>query len=93
MSKATFESALKQLDEIVQALESEDLPIEEALKKFEEGIALSKYCSQKLDETERKIGILLRDKDGAVKTRATNEDLTLSLDEGVSKAKSRHDTD
>ena len=79
-SKATFESALKQLDKIVQALESEDYPIEEALKKFEEGIALSKFCSQKLDETERKIGILLKGQDGAVHTQLVDEDLTLSVD-------------
>jgi exodeoxyribonuclease VII small subunit len=82
MTKTTFESALKQLDEIVQALESEDYPIEEALKKFEEGIALSKFCSQKLDETERKISILLKDQDGAIHTRPADEDLTLSVDKG-----------
>jgi exodeoxyribonuclease VII small subunit len=87
MTKATFESALKQLDKIVQALESEDYPIEEALKKFEEGIALSKFCSQKLDETERKIGILLKDQDGAVHTRPVEEDLTLSVDPPTKSAK------
>ena len=81
MTKKTFESALKQLDEIVQALESEDYPIEEALKKFEEGIALSQFCSQKLDETERKINILLRDQDGAVQSKPVDDDLTLSVDE------------
>jgi exodeoxyribonuclease VII small subunit len=80
MTKATFESAIKQLDKIVQALESEDYPIEEALKKFEEGIALSKFCSQKLDETERKIGILLKDQDGAIHAQPVDEDLTLSVD-------------
>jgi exodeoxyribonuclease VII small subunit len=81
MTKATFESALKQLDKIVQALESEDYPIEEALKKFEEGIALSKFCSLKLDETERKIGILLKDQDGAIQNQPVDEDLTLSVDQ------------
>jgi exodeoxyribonuclease VII small subunit len=80
MSKKTFETALKQLDEIVQALESEDYPIEEALKKFEQGIALSKFCSQKLDETERKIGILLKDRDGVIQAQPIDDDLTLSID-------------
>ena len=80
MTKKTFETALKQLDEIVQALESEDYPIEEALKKFEQGIALSKFCSQKLDETERKISVLLKDRNGVIQRHPMDEDLTLSID-------------
>jgi exodeoxyribonuclease VII small subunit len=80
MTKKTFEIALKQLDEIVQALESEDYPIEEALKLFEKGIALSKFCSQKLDETERRIGILLKGRDGTIQAQPIVEDLTLSID-------------
>jgi exodeoxyribonuclease VII small subunit len=94
MTKGTFESALKKLDEIVHALESEDHPIEEALKKFEEGIALSKFCSQKLDETERKIGILLKGQDGAIHTQPTDEDLTLSIDKpSIDKPKKSESTD
>ena len=64
MAKKTFEQSLKQLERIVQELESGDLPIEKALKKFEEGIQLSKLCSQTLDETEKKISVLLKDQDG-----------------------------
>lgn len=82
MTKATFETALKQLDEIVKALESEDYPIEEALKKFEEGIAISKYCSKKLDETERKISILLKNQGGSIQSEPFDPDLTaISSDE------------
>jgi len=64
MKEKTFETAMKQLEEIVQQLESGDLPLEAALKKFEEGVKLSKFCSRKLDETERKISILLADSNG-----------------------------
>lgn len=64
MAKKTFEQSLKELEKIVQQLESGDLPLEEAVKKFEEGIQLSKFCSEKLDETERKITILLRNSQG-----------------------------
>ena len=64
MAKKTFEQSLKDLEKIVQQLESGDLPLEEAVKKFEEGIQLSKFCSQKLDETERKITILLKNSQG-----------------------------
>ena len=53
-----------QLEKIVQDLESGDMPLEKAIKKFEEGIQLSKYCTQKLDETEQKITILMQDSSG-----------------------------
>ena len=64
MAKKTFELAMKQLEKVVQELESGDLPLEKAIKKFEEGIQLSKYCSEKLDESEKKITILMQDSDG-----------------------------
>uniref|UniRef100_A0A7C4RTV3 Exodeoxyribonuclease 7 small subunit n=1 Tax=Desulfatirhabdium butyrativorans TaxID=340467 RepID=A0A7C4RTV3_9BACT len=66
MAKMTFETALKQLEEIVAQLESGNLPLEEALKKFEEGTKLSKFCSQKLEETEKRIMMLTRQADGEV---------------------------
>ena len=66
MAKKTFEQAIKQLELIVQDLESGDLPLEKAIKTFEEGIQLSKFCSEKLDETEKRITILMQDPDGKV---------------------------
>ena len=66
MAKLTFEIAMKQLEQIVQELESGNLSLEDSIKKFEEGIKLSKYCSAKLDETEKKITLLLKDQDGNI---------------------------
>ena len=66
MAQKTFEQSMKQLEQIVQDLESGDLPLEKAIKKFEEGITLSKLCSKKLDETEKKISILLEDAQGNI---------------------------
>ena len=66
MTKLTFEKSMKQLEQIVQELESGDLSLEKAIKKFEEGIKLTKFCSEKLDETEKKITMLLRDQEGNV---------------------------
>jgi exodeoxyribonuclease VII small subunit len=66
MAKKTFEQSLKQLEQIVRELESGDLPLELALKKFEEGMELSKFCSQKLEETERRITVLMQNGSGAV---------------------------
>ena len=61
MAKKTFEQAMKQLEQIVQELESGEMPLEKALKKFEDGIQLSKYCTEKLDESEKKVSILMKD--------------------------------
>jgi len=66
MAKKTFEQAIKELEQIVQDLESGDLPLEKAIKKFEEGVALSKFCAEKLDESEKKITILTKDAAGSV---------------------------
>ena len=64
MAKKTFEMAMKQLEQIVQDLEAGDMPLEKAIKKFEEGIKVSKYCSEKLDESEKRITLLMRYSDG-----------------------------
>ncbi len=65
MAKQTFEEAMKQLEQIVQELESGDLPLEKAILKYEEGVRLSRFCSEKLDETEKRITIL-QDQEGNV---------------------------
>jgi len=57
---------MKRLESIVHELESGDLTLDEALKKFQEGVKLSKLCSNKLDETEKKVSILLKDDEGNV---------------------------
>jgi exodeoxyribonuclease VII small subunit len=64
MAKKTFETAIKQLEQIVQELETGDIPLEKAIKKFEEGIQISKYCSEKLDESEKRITLLMQDSKG-----------------------------
>jgi exodeoxyribonuclease VII small subunit len=64
MAQKTFEQSMKQLEKIVQELEDGDLPLEKALKKFEEGMKLTRLCSAKLDETEKKVSILLKNTDG-----------------------------
>ena len=66
MAQKTFEQSMKQLERIVQELEDGDLPLEKAIKKFEEGIKLTKLCSEKLDETEKKITVLLKDSQGRI---------------------------
>jgi exodeoxyribonuclease VII small subunit len=67
MPKERFEDALDKLEKIVTKLEDGDIPLEESLKLFEEGIRLSRFCNQKLDEAEKRVEILLKDKNGMLK--------------------------
>ncbi len=53
-----FEEALKKLETIVEAMESEELPLESLLAKYEEGTKLAKICQEKLAEAELKIQVL-----------------------------------
>lgn len=73
MTKLSFEKALEQLEQIVHEMESGRLPLESALKKFEEGIKLSRFCSQKLEETERRINLLIENQDGSVTEKPFGE--------------------
>jgi exodeoxyribonuclease VII small subunit len=64
---AKFEDSLKQLETIVNQLEKGDLPLEESIKLFEEGIQLSSACKEELEAAEGKIQLLLRQRDGSLK--------------------------
>lgn len=62
-----FESALKSLEEIVGQLEAGDLALDRSLELFEEGIHVSRFCSSKLEEAERKVEILIKNAEGTLK--------------------------
>jgi exodeoxyribonuclease VII small subunit len=64
---ATFEESLKQLETIVGQLERGDLPLEDSLKMFEEGMRISSQCKKELDDAEGKVQILLKQRDGSMK--------------------------
>jgi exodeoxyribonuclease VII small subunit len=64
MAQKKFEEAMKRLEEIVHDLEEGDLSLEESLKVFEEGMNLIKFCSDKLEEVERKVTKLVKESDG-----------------------------
>ncbi|MGK0288956.1 MAG: exodeoxyribonuclease VII small subunit [bacterium] len=55
-----FETNLEKLEEIVKTLDSGNIPLDAALKAFEQGIKLSRQCHKKLNDTEKKIEILLK---------------------------------
>ncbi len=58
-----FEDMMKKLEEIVSELESGDMPLEESLRKYKEGMKFIQACRKKLDETKRKVEVLVK-KDG-----------------------------
>ena len=60
----TFEQALQQLEQIVQKLEKGELPLEDSLRLYEEGIRLSRLCHAKLEEAEGRIEVLMKDARG-----------------------------
>jgi len=64
MSESTFEEALGQLETVVARLEGGDLPLEEALRAFEEGIRLARTCAARLEDAERRVRLLTRAPDG-----------------------------
>lgn len=59
-----FEENVEQLEKIVQELEKGDLNLDESIKKFEEGMNLSKKCNEILEEAEKKITVLIKKDDG-----------------------------
>ena len=72
MSKETteelkFEKALERLEKIVEELEAGDIPLEDALKKYEEGVRLSRLLNERLAQAEKKIQILTKSLDGSSK--------------------------
>ena len=60
----SFETALERLEHIVKALEDGELPLDDALELFEEGIRLSRFCHGKLEQAERRVEILLKNESG-----------------------------
>lgn len=71
-----FEDALKKLEGIVEAMESEELPLEQLLSKFEEGTRLTKVCQEKLAEAEVKIKQLEKSAGGEMKLKQLSPELS-----------------
>ncbi|UFS70896.1 exodeoxyribonuclease VII small subunit [Geomonas sp. RF6] len=74
MAVEKFESALKKLEDVVKKLESGELSLDESLKAFEEGVKHSAFCSKKLDEAERRVELLLKQRDGSFHKKPFEEE-------------------
>lgn len=65
MAEKNFEKSMKRLEEIVQQLEGSEMPLEDSLQVFEEGMKLAAFCSRKLEEAEKKVTLLVREQEGS----------------------------
>ncbi|HWZ11521.1 MAG TPA: exodeoxyribonuclease VII small subunit [Acidobacteriaceae bacterium] len=70
---SNFETSLKQLEQIVEKLEKGDLPLEESIKLFEEGVGLSNACKAELEAAEGKVQVLMKQRDGSMKLEPFEE--------------------
>jgi exodeoxyribonuclease VII small subunit len=74
MAEVKFEEALKKLEKIVAELEQGDLSLDEALKKYQEGIELSRVCASRLESAKKKIDLLAKNKKGEFELKAFDEE-------------------
>jgi len=73
MAEIKFEEALKKLEKIVEDLEKGDFSLDEALKKYQEGLELSRLCSQRLESAKKKIDLLVKNKKGEFELKPLDE--------------------
>ena len=66
MADLSFEQALKRLEEIVEALETDDLDLEKSVQFYEEGVSMYRHCTQQLQRAEKRIDILQANDDGTL---------------------------
>lgn len=62
----TFEQAIEDLEKIVADLEAGEMPLDKSVENFKKGMELSNYCSKLLDEAEKTISILVKQRDGTM---------------------------
>lgn len=73
MAEIKYEDALKKLEKIVEDLEKGDLSLDDALKKYQEGIELSRICNQRLESAKKKIDLLTKNKKGEFELKPLDE--------------------
>lgn len=69
MKNQSYEESMKELEQVVKDLESNDLTLDESIKKFEKGMELSKHCNSLLEDAEKKITLLIEKENGEVEEK------------------------
>jgi exodeoxyribonuclease VII small subunit len=73
-AEVSFEEALRKLESIVEAMESDELPLDQLIQRFEEGAALARLCQDRLGEAEGKVRRLEENLDGTLSTRPMGDE-------------------
>ncbi len=74
MAKESFEKGLKRLETIVAKMEGDEVSLDDSMKLFEEGVKLSRLCTEKLNEAETKVSILTRNEKGEISSEPFDPD-------------------
>ena len=74
MKDLSFEKALEKLEKTVEELEAGDLSLDTSLKKYEDGITLTRTCREKLDKAKKKIETLIKKEDGHFEKKTFEEE-------------------
>lgn len=73
MAEMKFEEAIKKLEKIVEDLEGGGLSLDEALRKYQDGLEISRICSQRLDNAKKKIDVMVKNKKGEFELKPFDE--------------------
>jgi exodeoxyribonuclease VII small subunit len=73
IKKESFEGSLDKLESIVELMQSEELPLDTRLKRFEEGVALVRECAKSLEGAAKKVEVLVKSSGGKLETRLFDE--------------------
>jgi exodeoxyribonuclease VII small subunit len=73
MAEMKFDESLQRLEEVVREMEGEELPLEESLARYREGIGLARSCLKKLEEAEKKIEVLRKTAAGKLETKPLSD--------------------
>jgi exodeoxyribonuclease VII small subunit len=79
LEKESFESSLKRVEEVIAELERGDLPLEQSLARYEEGMARLNRCYSILDSVEKKIALLSKKENGTVQESPFNPDMAKNI--------------
>jgi exodeoxyribonuclease VII small subunit len=87
----SFEQGMDQLEEIVSQMESSELPLDQIIQRYEDGMKLIKFCGDKLNDAQKKVELIIQTKDGVKKGYLDEE--ALEKDPGASKQSKEDDDD
>ncbi len=87
--KLPFEEALVRLESLIQGMDSDQVPLDDLIKNYEEGISLYEICEKRLDEAQGRIDLIRKKRDGSVELEPFGDDQTAPIPEKTQKQKEK----